>query len=382
MNMWEVSEYNKRIKEKEKKGLKIIRMDIGEPDFETPNAIKHAALNALKKGQTRYTDPKGIFPLRKEICNNYCGKKILSPEENVIVTPGSKYAIFSALYVLLKDDKDQALFFDPYWMDYAHMCRLLRRSFNTVPLIDDTKRYYFDEEMLKEKITKNIKVLILNSPHHPTGKIFSREEVKLIVDIAEDMGIVILSDEIYDKIRFIESYYSPIDFDNSLENLVIINGVSKSCAMSGWRVGWAISSKKIIDEMTDFQIYTSRCANSIAQYAAIEALKDNEAVRKMVEEYRERSNSLYYILNGFDSIRCAKPEGTFYLFANFSSINKDGFKLVDELLDYGISALPGELFGNFWNGYIRFAVTTKMNQIMMSKNVLTEYISKNRHVNG
>jgi len=380
MNDWSIIAYKKRIKEKEKAGIRIIRLEIGAPDFDTPEGIKNVAREALNKGCTSYTDPKGVSRLREEICEYYyrtVGKEF-SPKDNIIVTPGSKYAIFSALHTLLKKNEDKVLLFDPYWMDYVAMCQILNKKFITVPLIDDGNRYYFDEETFKENISKEIKVIILNSPHHPTGKIFSKEELKFIADIAEDNQLFIISDEIYEKIRFTEDYWSILNIVDNMENVIMTNGFSKAYAMAGWRVGYAISSKKIIDKMTEFQIYTTRCPNSIAQYAAVTAIQYDEIVENMIKKYRIRRDALYKILNDLDNVRCTNADGTFYLFANFSSIGNDSYKMVNELLENGVSTLPGTLFGENWGGYIRFALTTNLSDIKMVDENLKQWIDTKR----
>jgi aspartate aminotransferase len=378
---WNIASYRDRIKNRELENKSLIRLDRGEPDFDTPDPIKRAAIDALRAGLTKYIEPVGLLQLREGISNyhNLSTKKDISTN-NVIVTPGSKFAVFLALSVLLrrKEIRD-VLFFDPYWMDYANICQILCAKFTTIPLVRDGEKFTFEEEKVKEIVHNGSNAFIINSPHHPTGKVFSEKEIKFITDIAHDCKVHLISDEIYDKINFGTEIISPLKFAETLEKISIINGFSKTFAMAGLRLGYCITNKSIIQDMVKLQSQTVTCANSIAQYAAVEALKlPAKYVSVMVEEYKRRSHLLQATLNDLGKVSCPKAEGTFYLFADFSQIGLEGQTIVDELLDYDITALPGFLFGKGWEKYVRFAVTTSFSEVKRSRTNFEAWLKLSR----
>jgi aminotransferase len=361
--VFHITDFLHQVEELEKRGKDIIHLERGEPDFDTPNHIKEAAKKALVEGYTKYTERQGILRLREAISEYYNSRGADLKPDNVMITPGSKFAIYTMMKILLKG-QEEVLCFEPYWPDYRIIAGYLNRRFIGLKILDDGKKFSPDLNDLQEKVSSKTKMIIINSPHNPTGMVMSLKELRAILEVTEEKGIFILSDEVYDRINFTGEVTILLSITNNLERVIVINSFSKTYAMTGWRLGYVISSPEILKRAIDFQASTVTCASSISQVAGIAAIKGSqEPVQTMVAEYDRRRRILVEGLNKM-GIRCNMPMGTFYSFPYIRNLGLSSEELTYRLLREGIACLPGSMFGNRGEGYLRLAFTTKMERIL------------------
>ncbi|MGP4082879.1 pyridoxal phosphate-dependent aminotransferase [Pseudalkalibacillus sp. R45] len=334
-------------------GHDVIGLGAGEPDFNTPDHILESAQNAMNEGYTRYTPAGGLPKLKESIIQKLEQDQELSyvPGE-VIVTTGAKHALYTLFQVLL-DEGDEVIVPTPYWVSYPEQVKLAGGT----PVHVEGKEengFKLTPEQLQEVISDNTKILILNSPSNPTGAIYSSEELKAIGDVCLKHDIMIVSDEIYEKLTYFgERHVSIAQLSTELkEKTIIINGVSKSHAMTGWRIGYAVGNRDVIQAMTNLASHSTSNPTSIAQHAAIAAYDGTqEPVEEMKKAFEDRLNKVYEQLVKIPGFKCVKPKGAFYLFPNVTeAIELTGFKTVDEwveaVLEYEkVALVPGSGFG-------------------------------------
>lgn len=366
-----------KARELAKSGRKLCNLDVGEPDFDTPEHIKRAAIDALMNGFTHYTSSLGIIELRRAIAEHLKERRGLDvdPEKEVIVTPGAKHAIYCACLATL-DPSDEVLVLTPTWPTHFTCVEVAGASVIEVPC---GETYNLDEELLKESITPKTKMIIVNSPNNPTGGVLSVDELKVIADLAAERDLLILSDEIYDEIVYDGfEFRSMASFDNIRDNVILINGFSKAYAMTGWRLGYAIANKTIIDAMNRIQQATTTCPASFVQKAGIAALKGpQDCVKKMVEEFDRRRKYIVKALNEIPGIRCAMPKGAFYVFPRFSDLNMSSFEISMKLLEEeGVSTTPGSVFGKCGEGHIRLSYATSLEIIVEAIEKIKAFVEK------
>ncbi len=341
-------------------GKDIISFSLGEPDFTTPRHIIDAAKASLDRGETHYTPSPGIPELRRAIAEKLKNENnIESKTGNIIVTPGAKQAIFEVMLSVLQEG-DEAILFDPAWVSYDPCVKL--SGARTVWAATDRDNGFSPAD-LAEYITKNTKLIVVNSPCNPTGGVYSKETLKEIADLAIDNNIMVLSDEIYEKIIYGKEHISIGSFDGMQELTVTVNGFSKAYAMTGWRLGYVSAPKKIYEQMLKLHSHSVSQATSFVQYAGLAALQgDQTCVSDMVREFRERRDLLIKGLNELD-IRCASPDGAFYAFADVSQYG-DGEKVAELLLNKAfVAATPGAAFGEAGNDFIRISYATSQERI-------------------
>ncbi len=347
-------------KELKRKGENVINLSAGEPDFATQDYIKKAAIKALKENFTRYTDTAGIKELREKISLKLKKDNDLnySPEE-IIVSTGAKQALYNALMVLCNPG-DEVIIPAPYWVSYPEMVRLVE----AIPVVLPTKNFRIEPEELEKIITKKTKVIILNSPANPTGVVYKKEELKEIAEIIVRHNVHCLSDEIYEKIIYGRiKHISIATLNEKIKNLtILINGFSKSYAMTGWRLGYAAGNKEIIAGMKKLQSHSTSCPNSIAQKAALAALGGNQSeVERMRKEFEKRRNFLTKRLNEIKGIIFSEPEGAFYIFLSHPQIS-DSLNFAKELLEKEkLAVVPGIGFGK--EGYLRISFAASLREI-------------------
>jgi len=354
-------------------GIDVVNFSAGEPDFDTPEHIKAAAIDALRKGLTKYTDVKGIEPLREAIVHKYQKEYGLSyRKEDVIVSCGAKHSLYNLLQAGVNPG-DEVLIPAPYWVSYADMALLAGGVPKLIPT-DETNGFRIRPEQLQASLTAKTKVFFLNSPCNPTGATYSKDELLAIGKILETHSCLIFADDIYEKIIYGDfEVHNIVALCPSLrERTVIINGVSKTYAMTGWRIGYALGTTDIIAAAGKIQSQSTSNPTSIAQWAALEALRGpQDAVAMMVQEFQKRRDVIVERLNAIPGIRCLKPEGAFYVFPNINDlIGKfaNGKKLsspcdvADYLLDEAkVAGVPGEDFGS--QQHIRFSYATSLADI-------------------
>ncbi len=371
-------------KNMEKEGKPIIHLEVGEPDFDTPSHIKAAALKALEEGFVKYTESKGIPELRRAIAIQIKEKSGCDVDvDEIIVTPGSKHAIFCAVLALLEPG-DEVLIPSPTWPTYRVIVRFAGGVPRDVPLGQD---YSLDEEALKESINNKTRMMIINSPNNPTGGAFEREEMKAIADLAVDHNLYIISDEIYDALTYDGfKQTSILSFEEARSLSVLIHGFSKTYAMTGWRVGYAVAPKEVVGAMSRIQQNTTTCAASFAQKAALEALRGpQDCVEEMRREYDKRRRILVKTLNEIEGVKCPTPKGAFYVFPDFSAYIEDSVSFAERLLkEKGVCVTPGKVFGLGGEGHVRISYAASLEHILEGVKRIRELLLavKKRGENG
>ncbi len=341
-------------------GKDIISFSLGEPDFATPRHIIDAAKASLDRGDTHYTPSPGIPELRKAIAEKLKKENNIAAQAgNIIVTPGAKQAIFEVMLSVLEEG-DEAILFDPAWVSYEPCIKLAGAEPVWVPTKRDNG---FTPEELAEYLTKKTKLIVINSPCNPTGSVYGKDTLKEIAELAVDKNIIVLSDEIYEKIIYDREHISIGSMDGMEELTITVNGFSKAYAMTGWRLGYASAPKRIYEQMLKLHSHSVSQATSFVQYAGIAALQgDQSCVASMVKEFRTRRDLLIKGLNEL-GIKCAKPEGAFYAFADVSEYGS-GEEVAELLLNKALVATtPGAAFGDAGNDFIRISYATSQERI-------------------
>jgi aspartate aminotransferase len=339
-------------------GQDIISFSLGEPDFETPENIKRAAKTALDRGETHYTQGSGIPELQEAIAEKLKNDNNLdvSPAD-VLVTTGAKQAIFEAICTLI-DEGDEVLLLDPAWVSYSAIVKFAGGKPVMVPVSEQEGYVPVD---LQSHMTRNTKLLILNSPCNPTGAVYGKNVVKAAAEAAEDHGVFVLSDEVYEKIIYGAKHHSI----GSLvpDRTITINGFSKAYAMTGWRLGYATAPAPILQGMLKIQQHSVSNATSFVQRAGVEALRgDQGAVRAMVVEFKKRRDIMIDGLRKM-GIECAPPRGAFYAFAKVSQFG-NSVEVTEKLLrDALVAVTPGSAFGPNGEGYVRLSYATSRQNI-------------------
>ncbi len=363
----------------EQAGKHIYHFEVGQPDFPTPQHVIDAGIDALRNGLTKYVSARGITPLLDAIGNSYKQRGIfLDSRKNIIVTPSAKMALFMGFLSTI-DVGDDVLLMTPAWPTYRVMIR--NAGGNTIDIPTDAS-YTFDEEVLKEKISKRTTCLVINSPNNPTGGVLNRDALKTIFDLATDHDFVVFSDEVYESLVYdgIEQT-SMLEIDTSLERTLVISGFSKSYSMTGWRLGYAVGNPTTIDNMVRIQQNTTSCATSFVQAAGVAALTGSQTpVENMRREYQRRRDRTIELLREIDGIICNRPSGAFYLFPDFSVFDIESDMLAEMILtNTGVVCTPGKAFGEPYAKHLRFSYATAMQDIEDGISVLKEYLSTLRH---
>jgi len=365
-------------REMEYKGFKIIHFEIGEPDFDTPSHIKDAAVEALKSGFTHYTPSQGIRELREAIAEKVrddYGVDV-DPNRNIVVMPGAKPCIFAAMLAIL-DPGDEVIIPSPAYPIYESIINFLDAKPVLIPVREEDE-FRLTVDAVAENITSRTRMIVVNTPCNPTGSMLSPGDVKGIAEIARERGIYVLADEVYSKIVFEHPHYSFLEeFD---DNVIVVDGFSKTYAMTGWRLGYAIANSMLIEYMTKLQINIVSCPVAFVQKAAIAALRGpQDCVKSMVEEYRSRRDLIYDLLRRIDGIRVIKPKGAFYIFPNISSYGMKSLNLMKYLLaEAKVAVLHGTAFGQYGEGYLRLSYALSKEEIIEGLRRMRDALEKLR----
>jgi aspartate aminotransferase len=343
-------------------GTDAINLGLGQPDFDTPEHIKQAAIQAIKEGFTGYTENRGTLELRCAIAEKFKRENnIHTTPEQIIVTAGASEALHLALQSTIERG-DEVLIPDPGFVSYPALTHIAEGTPKPVPLSESLT---LTPENIAEHITPNTRAIIINSPANPTGAVQTREEIKGICEIAEDHNITIISDEVYEHFIYEGEHISPATYT---DNVITINATSKTYAMTGWRLGYATAPQDIIEQMLKIHQYAQACATSISQKAAQAALTGpQECVKQMRDEFLKRRNLL---LEGFNdlNIECTTPKGAFYAFPKINNAEK----IVQQLLQKGVITTPGSAFGNRGREHIRFSYATNTENIRKALNTIKQ----------
>ncbi|MBS7607759.1 MAG: pyridoxal phosphate-dependent aminotransferase [Candidatus Bathyarchaeia archaeon] len=354
-----------RAKALERQGKNIIHLEIGEPDFDTPQNIKEAAVKALYSGYTHYVPAAGIPELREAIAE-YISKTRNIPvdPEEVVVTPGAKPIMFFAILACVNPG-EEVLYPNPGFPIYESMINFVGAKPVPIPLKEEND-FRLDHEYVKKKITKRTKMIILNSPENPTGGVLTREDLKVIADcIANRDDVIVLSDEIYSRIIYEGTHESIASLPGMKEKTIILDGFSKTYAMTGWRLGYGVMRKDLAEKITQLMVNSNSCTCAFVQMAGIEALKGpQDSVDRMVTEFRKRREVIVEGLNRIKGITCKKPKGAFYVFPNITGTGMRSKELSDFLLnEAGVAVLPGTSFGKYGEGYLRISFANSIENI-------------------
>ncbi|QTN01485.1 aminotransferase class I/II-fold pyridoxal phosphate-dependent enzyme [Sediminibacillus dalangtanensis] len=373
-----------KAKELKSQGHDVIGLGAGEPDFNTPQTVLDAAEKAMREGHTKYTPSGGLPALKEAIIKKLKQDQQLeyTPEE-IIVTNGAKHGLYTLFQVLL-DPGDEVIIPAPYWVSYPEQVKLAQG----MPVVVESKeanQFKVTPEQLEQAITDKTKAVILNSPSNPTGAMYSEEELKALGDICLKHDLLIVSDEIYEKLIYTEQQHVSIaQLSGPLKKqTVIINGVSKSHSMTGWRIGYAAGDSTIIKAMTGLASHSTSNPNSIAQYAALEAYSGSQdKVEEMRQAFQERLENLYQLITDIPGVSCVKPKGAFYLFPNVrEAVKANGFSNVDDwvaalLEEEKVALVPGSGFGAPEN--IRLSYAISLPQLEEAANRIKRFVQNHQ----
>jgi aspartate/methionine/tyrosine aminotransferase len=350
----------------EAQGQSVIHLEIGEPDFPTAPHIVEAAKRALDEGWTHYGPTAGLPELREAIAAYVSRTRgIAVGPQHVSVVPGGKPIIFFTLMALLEPG-DEVIYPDPGFPIYESMIRYLGAEPIPVPL-EEKRRFSFDLDLFRDRLTPRTKMVILNSPQNPTGGMIPPEDLARIAEMLLDRDVMVLSDEIYSQIVYTgEPPVSITRFPGMLEKTIILDGFSKSYAMTGWRLGYGVMPTWLVDAVTKLMVNSNSCTASFTQRAGLAALTGpQDCVTAMVAEFRRRRDAICKGLNEIPGFRCAVPGGAFYAYANTTGTGMDSKELADYLLyEAGVSCLDGRCFGEYGKGYVRFSYANSMENLM------------------
>lgn len=348
----------------EAKGKDVIHLEIGEPDFDTPNNIVEATVKALKAGHTHYSPAPGIPELRKTLADDAAARRgiDINPAQ-VVVTPGAKPIMFFSLLALISPG-DEVMYPNPGFPIYESVINFIGATSVPYPLREE-KEFSFDVDEFLSLVSDKTKLIILNTPQNPTGGILSKSDLEKVAEIALEKGIIILSDEVYLNIIYEGEHFSIASIPGMQKQTIILDGFSKTYAMTGWRLGYGIMPEELAKKVEQLQINSNSCTCTFAQYGAIEAIKGpQDDVHKMVAEFKRRRDVIVDGLNEIDGISCLRPHGAFYVFPNITQLGVDGEKFVDILLEeFGVAALSGTAFGKYGKGYLRLSYANSVENI-------------------
>lgn len=353
-----------KAKKLEAEGKHIIHLEIGEPDFPTPDNISQAAIKSIQAGDTHYTPSNGILPLRESIARYMSRTRGLEfhPDE-VVMTPGGKPIMFYAIIALV-DEGDEVIYPNPGFPIYESMIKFMGGKPVPIPLKED-KGFAFDPEDLRKLITPKTKLLIMNTPQNPTGGILKKEAIEKIAEIIKDKDIWILSDEIYSRLIFTGDHFSITQVPGFKDRTIILDGFSKYYAMTGWRAGFGVMSKELAPMISRLMTNSNSCTNAFVQKGCIEALEGpQDSVDQMKAEFLARRDIIVDGLNSIPGFSCIVPDGAFYAFPNITKTGYNSRDLNDHLLYKGnVAALSGTAFGEYGEGYLRFSYANSRENI-------------------
>jgi len=364
----------------EAEGRTIVHLEIGEPDFDTPEHIKRAGIEAIEQNYTHYTPSAGIAELRDAIAEFAARLRGVAPwkRENVVVGPGGKPIIWNTLSALL-DPGDEVISADPSYPAYASCASYLQADFVPIPLLE-SRDWQLDLDQLTSKVSNRTKVVVINSPQNPTGGVLGREDLQTIADLSQKWGFIVIADEIYCRNLYGDEFVSISQFDGMRERCVIIDGFSKAYAMTGWRLGYGIMPEELARTVALFNNNTFSCVTTFVQRAGLAALGGpDEPVREMNETFRTRRDEIVSGLNSIPGISCTLPKGAFYAFPNIQAITHDDQHFARFLLeDAGVAALGGSCFGEGGRGYVRFSYANSLENIGLALERIREAVPRYR----
>jgi aspartate/methionine/tyrosine aminotransferase len=362
----------------ERQGESIIHLEIGEPDFDTPSNVIEAAVDALHKGWTHYGPSSGLPELRQTIAEYVSRtRKVEVTGDEVVVVPGGKPIIFFTILSLI-DEGDEVIYPNPGFPIYESMIQYVGGKAVPIQLREDHD-FSLDVNELAELITDRTKLIILNSPHNPTGGVMQRKDVEQVARMIGDRNILVLSDEIYSRLLFEGEHFSIMSVPGMQERTILLDGFSKTYAMTGWRMGYGVMRPDLAAQITRLMTNSNSCTASFTQVAGIEALRgDQSSVDRMCEEFKQRRDIFVAGLNKIKGFSCRMPKGAFYTFPNITQTGWKSKAMADALLEQAeVAALSGTAFGQFGEGYLRFSVANSLENLQQALERIDQWARKN-----
>ncbi len=361
----------------EAQGKEIIHLEIGEPDFATPSNVIEKGVECMRAGMTKYTPSPGIGEARQVIAD-YIGRTrgyTVEPEE-VVMTAGGKPIMFYSILSLVNPG-DEVIYPNPGFPIYESVINFAGGTPVPIPLREENE-FRMDIEELKQLITDKTKMLIINTPQNPTGGMLTQQDLKDIADLIADRDIVVLSDEIYENIVYEGKSHSITSLPGMREKTIILNGFSKTYAMTGWRAGYGVMPKELAFHISKLVTNSTSCLAGFTQMACIEALTGpQEEVKSRVEQFKIRRDSIVDGLNSISKVTCLKPKGAFYAFPNIKQFNKPSIEMADYLLyEAGVATLGGSSFGSYGEGYLRISYANSLDNIEKAVNRIGQALNK------
>ena len=350
----------------EAEGKHVVHLEIGEPDFATPDNIIESGISALQNGYTHYTPASGIFEARQAVAE-FVSRTLKSEVDplDVVLVPGSKNVLLFTLLACIEPG-DEVILPDPGYPAYHSLVNFIGAVPRMVTLREETG-FRIDLDELKSLVTPKTRMIIINTPQNPTGGVLTEEDVRFVCDLVQEHDLMLVSDEIYSQLVYGFHHVSPLSQPGMRERTVLMDGLSKSYAMTGWRLGYAVAPRALAAKLDTLMINSSSCAAAFTQMAAIEALGTPEsahAVTRMVKVFEHRRNLVVDGLNAIPGVHCAMPQGAFYAFPNITATGFDERELADRLLtEAGVAVLPGTAFGAAGKGFIRLAYTQSEDEL-------------------
>jgi aspartate/methionine/tyrosine aminotransferase len=348
-------------------GRSVVHLEIGEPDFDTPGHIVAAAQQALEAGLTHYGPGAGLPEARLAVARYLRTWRGLDVDAGrVIITPGGKPVMFFAILALV-DPGDEVIYPDPGFPIYESMVTFVGGKAVPMPLREE-RRFRFDPDEFRSLVTDRTRLIILNSPHNPTGSVLTRGDLETIADVARERDLVVLSDEIYSRILYTGRHESIAGLDGMLDRTILLDGWSKTWAMTGWRLGFGVFPTELVPHIERLISNSVSCTASFAQQAAVAALDGpQDAVGRMLEEFARRRAAIVRGLNALPGVRCLEPDGAFYAFPNITGTGFGSRELADTLLEEaGVACLAGTAFGRHGEGFIRFSYANSLDNIHLA----------------
>lgn len=363
---------------KEDAGEELIYMNVGKPDFDTPKIIKDGAIKALNEGAVHYTRLDGIPKLKRAISDREKREFNLSydPVDEITVTVGASAALY-AIWTVFLDNEDELMIPTPYYNAYREQINYIGAKYVEVPILKGDKIEYRREDFEK-KLTKNTKMIIINSPNNPSGYVMTDKDLQMIADFAIENDLLVISDESYDKYVFNGEFKSIANLKNMRERTIIVNSASKTFSMTGWRIGYVMGPKELVNEISIAHNAMSICPNSFSQHGAYYAYKDKiEEVNLMLDDFKNRKEYIVGELEKIKEFKFVKPEGAFYVFINVGGLGLTGMEFCEDLLNKkGIVLAPGHSYGDDWIDYVRISYACSMDNIKKTIKYIKEYISE------
>lgn len=361
----------------EAQGREIIHLEFGEPDFPTPQNIVDAAMRALRDGKTKYTASQGILELREAIVEHTQRTRGVSITPNqVVVTPGAKPIMFFSILALVGPG-DEVLYPNPGFPIYESMINYCGGT--PVPYtLREENDFRFDPDEFRAKANPRTKMIILNSPHNPTGGVLEESDLEVVAEVANRYDSIIFTDEIYGHLVYDGKFTSFLNIPTLAERTILLDGFSKTYAMTGWRLGWGVMPAELAAKITLLQINSTSCVADFVQYGGIEALRGpQDSVEKMRAAFEQRRDVIVTGLNKIPGFKCLKARGAFYAFPNITGIGWDSRKLADYLLnEAGVACLSGTAFGSAGEGYLRFSYANSLENIERALKQIREAVVK------